>query len=278
MLGQSETSLLADPRGASKLMQGVTTELTGEGSSAGPTNDRMIADDATVWERRHINVDWRTLGEYLTRLNDRTKPGVNLGSFVGAGGIRNFIIGRADRPPRRGARRDEDGRAKAMQEGRSACPRRCSMPIDSRRRPNWSSWPASRRSTAASTSRISARERPHLRIARRIFTIAEQAKIPAEIFHLKTAYQPNFGKMPALLDRFEPRGRALDITADQYPYSRAANGLDAACRYGCVRHQGADDRALEGLAARAHQADMADPNATTWENQWVGSAAPTASC
>jgi dihydroorotase/N-acyl-D-amino-acid deacylase len=84
MLGQSEINLLIDNRAASKLLQGVTTEMTGEGASAAPTNDRMIADDATYLARFGLTVDWRTFDEYLTRLNDRAHPGINLGSFVGA--------------------------------------------------------------------------------------------------------------------------------------------------------------------------------------------------
>ncbi len=61
-----------------------------------------------------------------------------------------------------------------------------------------------------------------------MFAIAERAKIPAEIWHLKTAYKANLGKMPEVLRRIEAaRARGLDITANQYPYTRAANGLDA---------------------------------------------------
>jgi uncharacterized RDD family membrane protein YckC len=118
MLGQSEINLLIDPRGASKLLQGVTSELTGEGSSAGPINDRMIADDDTLYERYHLTVDWRTFGDYLARLNDRAHPAINLGSFVGAGGVRNLVIGRADRPATPAELDTMKGEvARAMREG-----------------------------------------------------------------------------------------------------------------------------------------------------------------
>jgi N-acyl-D-aspartate/D-glutamate deacylase len=61
-----------------------------------------------------------------------------------------------------------------------------------------------------------------------VFAIAERAKIPAEIWHLKTAYKANFGKMPEVLRRIEAaRARGLDVTANQYPYTRASNGLDS---------------------------------------------------
>src|SRR5881227_2193837 len=61
-----------------------------------------------------------------------------------------------------------------------------------------------------------------------VFAIAERASIPAEIWHLKTAYKANFGKMPEVLQRIEAaRARGLDVTANQYPYTRASNGLDS---------------------------------------------------
>src|ERR1051325_5842632 len=61
-----------------------------------------------------------------------------------------------------------------------------------------------------------------------VVAIAERAKIPAEIWHLKTAYKANFGRMPDVLARIRAaRTRGLDVTANQYPYTRASNGLDA---------------------------------------------------
>src|SRR5207248_9636706 len=102
---------------------------------------------------------------------------------------------------------------------------------------------------------------------------AEQARIPAEIWHLKTAYKANWGKMPQVLARIEAaRARGLDVTANQYPYPRASNGLDA-CLPLWVREGG-----LEKMLARLRDPaqrdriknDMDDANATTWENQWYG--------
>jgi dihydroorotase/N-acyl-D-amino-acid deacylase len=106
-----------------------------------------------------------------------------------------------------------------------------------------------------------------------VFTIAERAQIPAEIWHLKTAYKPQFGKMPEVLRRIEAaRSRGLDVTANQYPYNRASNGLDA-CLPLWVREGG-----LEKMLARLKdpakreriKQDMDDPSVTTWENQWYG--------
>src|SRR5207253_783682 len=77
LLGQSETNLLIDPRAMSKVMQGVTTEITGEGSSVAPINERLIAEEGEYYKRYNITVDWRTLREYFSRL-ERQGMGVNL--------------------------------------------------------------------------------------------------------------------------------------------------------------------------------------------------------
>ena len=107
-----------------------------------------------------------------------------------------------------------------------------------------------------------------------VFAIAERAHIPAEIWHLKTAYKANWGRMPEVLRRIEAaRARGLDVTANQYPYTRASNGLDA-CLPLWVR-EGGLERMLARLKDPAQRdrikSDMNDANATTWENQWYGS-------
>ena len=106
-----------------------------------------------------------------------------------------------------------------------------------------------------------------------VFAIAERARIPAEIWHLKTAYKANFGKMPEVLRRIEAaRARGLDVTANQYPYTRASNGLDS-----CLplwAREGGFEKTLPRLTDPATRErikkDMDDPNAATWENQWYG--------
>jgi hypothetical protein len=106
-----------------------------------------------------------------------------------------------------------------------------------------------------------------------VFAVAERARIPAEIWHLKTAYKANFGKMPEVLRRIEAaRARGLDVTANQYPYTRASNGLDS-----CLplwAREGGFEKTLPRLTDPATRErikkDMDDPNAATWENQWYG--------
>jgi dihydroorotase/N-acyl-D-amino-acid deacylase len=106
-----------------------------------------------------------------------------------------------------------------------------------------------------------------------VFAIAERARIPAEIWHLKTAYKANFGKMSDVLRRIEAaRARGLDVTANQYPYTRASNGLDS-----CIplwAREGGFEKLVERLkdptTRERIKKDMDDANATTWENQWYG--------
>ena len=98
MLGQSEQYLLIDPRAMSKVMMGVTTEITGEGESIAPINDRQIKEQEDFLRRFNLTIDWRTLDEYFKRL-DKQGSGVNLGTFVGATQVREYVIGYDDRPP-----------------------------------------------------------------------------------------------------------------------------------------------------------------------------------
>ena len=278
MLGQSEFNVLVDNRAASKIMQGVTTEVTGEGSSIGPVNDRMLADSKETYARYKVTADWRTLGEYFTRLDTRTHPAINLGSFVGAGGIRDYVVGRDDRPatPAELAKM-KDLVAQAMQQGALGLSTSLQYVPD----------------RFASTDEIVelakvAKSYGGIYISHQrsesgkifesldeVFAIAERAKIPAEIFHLKTAYKANFGKMAEVLARIHAaRDRGLDITANQYPYTRAANGLDA-CLPLWVREGGIDKmiaRLKDPAQREKAKADMADATpSATWENQWYGS-------
>src|SRR5438105_3685604 len=97
LLGQSEFNVLVDSRAASKILQGVTTEVTGEGSSIAPVNDRMIQEAKPSAEHFGVAQDWRTLGDYFRRLESRSHPAINVATFVGAGSVRNYVVGKDDR-------------------------------------------------------------------------------------------------------------------------------------------------------------------------------------
>ena len=276
LLGQSEFNVLVDGRAASKILQGVTTEVTGEGSSIAPVNDRLIADASA--NARHFGVaqDWRTLADYFKRLDERSHTTINVATFVGAGGVRSYVIGKDDRPATPAELEQmKQLVAEAMQQGALGLSTSLQYVPD-----RFASTDeivelakvAARYGGVYFTHQRSESARIFESLDE-VFTIAERAGIPAEIWHLKTAYKANFGKMPEVLRRIEAaRARGLDVTANQYPYTRASNGLDS-----CLplwAREGGFEKTLPRLTDPATRErikkDMDDPNAATWENQWYG--------
>jgi len=98
MLGQSELTILVDPRLPSKIYQGITTEITGEGGSAAPLNAAIIRADRAAYDHYHLTPDWRTLREYFARL-EKQGMGINLASYVGATQVRRMVLGDDDKQP-----------------------------------------------------------------------------------------------------------------------------------------------------------------------------------
>jgi N-acyl-D-amino-acid deacylase len=228
--GQSEFNLLIDNRAASKITQGVTTELTGEGTSIAPLNDRLLEDLKDSADKYGVKLDWRSLDEYLDRL-DRAHPTINLGTFVGAGGIRTYVIGKDNRPATP-AELDQMRQlvAQAMEQGAFGLSSALEYVPD----------------VFASTDELVALAKvarsyggvyfTHQRSESdrifpsldEVFAIAQRAQISTTIWHLKTAYKENWGKMPEVLQRIEAaRERGIDVAASVYPYTRASNGLVA---------------------------------------------------
>jgi len=277
LLGQSEFNVLVDPRAASKVTQGVTTEVTGEGSSIAPLNDRTRQEALPAATHFGVAIDFRTLGEYFNRLDERSHPAINMASFVGAGTIRNFVIGKDDRPATpQELTTMKSLVAQAMEQG--ALGLSTSLQYVPDRFASTDEIVELAKTAAEHGGVYFTHQRSEgakiFESLDEVFSIAERAHIPAEIWHLKTAYKANWGKMPEVLRRIAAaRARGLDVTANQYPYTRASNGLDA-CLPLWVREGG-----LEKMIARLKdpaqreraKADMNDANATTWENQWYGS-------
>src|SRR5689334_1578358 len=98
MLGQSELTILVDPRLPSKIFQGITTEITGEGGSIAPLNDAIIEADKSTYDHYQIKPDWRTFRQYFDRLQ-KQGMGINLATFVGATQVRRMVLGDADVQP-----------------------------------------------------------------------------------------------------------------------------------------------------------------------------------
>ena len=276
MLGQSEFNVLVDPRAASKITQGITTEITGEHQSIAPLNEAMAKAEQPAYDRRKIALDFRTIGEYFARL-ERTPPTINLGTFVGAGGVRNYVIGQTERPATAAemeamktlvdqAMRDGAlGVSTSLQyvPGRFASTEEI-VELAKVARQYGGIYITHQRSESGQII-------PSLDEA---FTVAERAGIPAEVWHLKTAYRANWGRMPEILRHFAAaRARGLDVTANMYPYDRASNGLEA-CLPIWAREGGTDAmlKRLQDPATRELiKREMDDPNVKEWENQWYGS-------
>jgi N-acyl-D-amino-acid deacylase len=276
MLGQSEFNVLADPRAASKITQGITTEITGEGSSIAPLNDALVRSAQPTYDRFKVVLDFRTLTEYFARL-EKNRPALNLGTFVGAGGLRAYVVGNEQKPA---SAAEIDGMKKlveqAMQQGALGVstslqyvPGRFAstdeiVELAKVARQHGGIYISHQRSESAQII-------PSLD---EVFAVAERADIPAEVWHLKTAYKANWGRMPEVLKHFDAaRARGLDVTANMYPYDRASNGLDA-CLPLWVREGGLDQMLsrLKDPAIRDRiKRDMDDANAKDWENQWYGS-------
>jgi len=230
MLGQSEYNVLVDPRAASKITQGITSELTGEGSSIAPLNARMIAADRDVWAHYGVTPDWTDLDGYF-RAFERVRPAINLGTFVGAGGVRDLVIGKDDRP----ASADE---LKAMEAAVAQAMEQGAFGLSSSLMyvPDRFASTDELVALAKVAARYGGSYITHQRSEEdaidssldEVFRIAREAKLPAQIYHLKTSGRKNWGRMPQVLKRIEQaREQGLDVSADMYPYPASSNSLDA---------------------------------------------------
>ena len=275
LLGQSEYNVLVDRRAASKITQGITTEVTGEGVSIAPINQKLIDDSKDVYAKYGVWPDWRTLDGYFRTL-ERRGTAVNLGTFIGSGGLRTYVVGRENRP----ATSAEIASMSALLEQGM---REGALGISSSLQyiPNiYSSTEelvalakvAAAHGGAYFTHQRSESSRIDSSLDE-VFRIAREAKIRAQVWHLKTAYRPNWGRMPEVLAKIQAaRAEGIDVSANQYPYNRASNGLDA-CLPPWVREGGREallKRLADPAARERVKADMARET-TDWENQYLGS-------
>ena len=274
LLGQSEYNVLVDRRAASKVTQGITTEVTGEGVSIAPLNQALIDGDRDTYKKYGVWPDWRTLDGYFRALEKRGTA-INVATFIGSGGLRSYVVGNENRP----ATAQEINAMKAlleqgMREGALG------MSSSLQYIPNIYSSTEELIALAKVAARYGGAYFTHQRSeSGRIdssldeaFRIAREANIRTQVWHLKTAYRPNWGRMPAVLAKFEAaRAQRLDVSANQYPYNRASNGLDA-CLPPWVR-EGGKEALLKRLADPPTRdrvkADMGRET-TDWENQYLG--------
>jgi N-acyl-D-amino-acid deacylase len=231
MMGQSEWNLLIDPRAESKVFQGITTEVTGEGGSIAPINDYQLDQQKDFIQHFKVQVDWRTLDQYFDRLK-RTPPAINLATFVGAAQVRQYVLRDDNRVPTPAEL--EQMRTlvdQAMRDGALGITTALIYPPGS----------FAKTEELIELAKVAGRHggiyATHMRnegdtiltALDEALRIGREAHLPVEVFHIKTAGKPNWGKMGAVIQKIEDaRKQGLDVTADQYPYVAGSTGL-ASC-------------------------------------------------
>jgi N-acyl-D-amino-acid deacylase len=223
--------LFADGRGLSDLLQGVTLEIFGEGESMGPLNDDMRAEELREQRDIKYDINWHTLNEGLQAL-ERHGISPNVASFIGAATPRVYVLGRANRAPTP-AELDQMRALtdQAMQEGALGV---ASALI-------YAPGNYAKTDELVALAEVVAKHKgiyiSHMRnegdheleAVDELISIARQARVPAEIYHLKVAGAKNWSHLPEVIQKVEAaRGEGLAITADMYTYTAGATGLDAA--------------------------------------------------
>jgi dihydroorotase/N-acyl-D-amino-acid deacylase len=280
MLGQSDLSILVNPHLPSKIFQGITTEITGEGGTVAPLNDSTIAADKLGYEWLKITPDWRTHAQYFARL-ERQKIGINVAHYVGATQVRRMVLGDDDRDPDPDElRRMRDLVGAAMRDGAVGLSTSLQYP------------PAPYAETeeiialAREAARYGGVYATHMRSESdeilpaldEAIRIGREARIPVEIWHLKVAGTKNWGRMGEVLAKIDSaRASGVDIAADTYAYTAWFNSLSAMIPPWA--HDGGAAPLLQRLrdpaARRRIRRDMETPG--SWENNaWKEIAGPEA--
>jgi N-acyl-D-amino-acid deacylase len=270
VLSWATESLLVDRRSMSDIVQGVTTEVFGEGSSMGPLTDEMKRRELEGQGDLRFDITWTTLAEYLQTL-ERRGVTPNVASFIGAATIREHVIGLDDRPPtpeelermRELVRREMKAGALGIGSSLIYAP-----------------------GVYASTEELielckaaapfGGRYISHMRseggrleeAVEELIRIAREAGVPAEIYHLKAAGEANWNKLDRVIARIErARAEGLAITANMYTYTAGSTGLDAAVPPWALEGGGKAFRArLRQPAEREKIARAMRLPATDWES------------
>jgi N-acyl-D-amino-acid deacylase len=270
MLGQSEVSLLLDNRSLSKLSQGITTEITGEGGSIAPQNEKTIAPQKTFLDQNKLTIDWTTLDGYFYRLEKQGTP-LNIGTYVGSAQVREAVIGDDDRAPTPAElERMKSLVEQAMKDGALGVSSALIYP------PNIYAKTDELIALAQVAAKYGGLYATHMRsegasempaLAEAI-RIGREANLPVEIFHLKVSGKPRWGSMKNVVAAIQlARGSGLDIAADMYPYIAGATALASALPPWAA--DGGVQKLLERLKDPAIRArikkDLAGDHAD-WEN------------
>jgi N-acyl-D-amino-acid deacylase len=272
MLGQSEMTILVDPRLPSKIYQGITTEITGEGSSIAPLNDAVIQADRTGYDHYKIAPDWRTFRQYFARL-EKQGMGINLASYVGATQVRRIVLGDDNKQPT--PEQLEQMRAlvrDAMKDGAVGV----STSLEYAPAPYAKTDELIALATEAGkfggiyATHMRDESNSILDAIDEALRIGREARVPVEIWHLKVAGKANWGRMPEVVAKINAaRIAGTDVTADTYAYTAWFNDFSAFIPPWA--HDGGTAKLVERLkdptTRERIRKDMLTPS-NDWDNEW----------
>ena len=272
LLGQSELTILVDPRLPSKIYQGITTEITGEGDSVAPLNDALAQAGRSTYEHYKITPDWRTFRQYFGRL-EKQGMGINLASYVGATTVRAMVLGEENKQPTpeqleqmktlvRDAMRDGAVGVSTALEYAPAPYAKTEELI----------------ALATEAGKFGGIYSTHMRnesdsvldAIDEALRIGREAHVPVEIWHLKVAGKNNWGRMPEVVAKINAaRAAGADVTADSYAYTAWYNDFSAFVP--AWAHEGGTTKLVERLknpeTRERIRKDMLTPS-KDWDNEW----------
>src|SRR6184192_3446736 len=278
MLSWSNESLIQDGRSQSEIRQGVTTEIMGEGESMGPVNDRvrehLLRDQTDI----KYDITWNTLAEYLQYLEKRGVS-CNVASFIGATTIREYVIGFEDKQPTpEQLDQMRELVRKEMEAGALGIGTSLIYP------PAFFAKTEELIEMCKVAAQYKGKYISHMRSEGNqlfeafdeLLRIAREAKIPAEVYHIKAAGQKNWPKLDEFLARIEKaRSEGLNIRANMYTYTAAGTGLDA-CFPPWTEDGGYDalfKRLRDPVTRKKIKAEVS-VDSDKWENLYLGAGSP----
>ena len=272
MLGQSEMTILVDPRLPSKIYQGITTEITGEGDSIAPLNDALIQSGHSAYEHYKITPDWRTFRQYFARL-EKQGMGINLASYVGATTVRAIVLGEENRQPTPEQLEQMKTLVReAMKDGAVGV----STALEYAPAPYAKTEELIALATEAGkfggiySTHMRNESDSVLEAIDEALRIGREGHVPVEIWHIKVAGKNNWGRMPEVVAKINAaRAAGADVTADTYAYTAWYNDFSAFIP--AWAHEGGTAKMVERLKDPATRArirkDMLTPS-KDWDNEW----------
>ena len=280
MLGQSEITILVNPHLPSKIYQGITTEITGEGGSAAPLNARLRTADRAAYEHYGVQPDWSSFRQYFARL-EKQGIGINVADYVGATQVRRVVLGDDNRAP-------TPAELEKMKELVRAAMRDGAVGLSTALQYAPAPYATTEEliALAAEAGKLGGIYATHMRsegdavipALDEAIRIGREAHMPVEVWHLKAAGKKNWGRMPEIVDHInKARASGVDIGADTYAYPAWFNTFSAFIPPWA--HDGGDARLIERLkdpATRARIRKEMETPSQSWDNEWLDIPGPEA--